>query len=88
MMFEKLIILVNFLSFFQILRYSRNQEKDQALEQPSWLGTVWKFQNSDATEILREIKFGNFRDSKTAILAILEALGSINIPKMSKFWED
>jgi len=35
---------------------------------------VWQFKNLIATQILREVKFGNFRGSKTAILAILEAL--------------
>ena len=35
---------------------------------------MWKFKNFTATQILREIKFGNFRGSKTAILAILKAL--------------
>ena len=34
--------------------------------------TVWKFQDFSVTYILREIKFGNFRRSKSAILATLE----------------
>ena len=37
-------------------------------------GTVQKFCFFTATQILREIKFGDFRGSKTALLAILEAL--------------
>ena len=34
--------------------------------------TVWNFQDFSVTYILREIKFGNFRRSKSAILATLE----------------
>ena len=49
--------------------------------------------NFTASQILREIKFGDFRGSKTAIFAFLEALNFekishcelFRIPKMSKF---
>ena len=34
--------------------------------------TVWKFQNFSATQILREIKFGDGRSSKSAIFTYLE----------------
>ena len=34
---------------------------------------VWRFQDFPAIQILREIRFGNFRVSKTAILTFLEA---------------
>ena len=37
------------------------------------MGTVWKFQNFTATQILREIKFDKFCSSRTAILVILKA---------------
>ena len=36
--------------------------------------TVWKFQNFSITQILREIKFGDFGGPKNAILTHLEAL--------------
>ena len=36
--------------------------------------TEWKFQKFSATQIFREINFRDFRGSKTAILANLEAL--------------
>ena len=35
---------------------------------------MWKFENSTATHVLREVKFGNFGRLKPAILAIFEAL--------------
>ena len=39
-----------------------------------WGFTIWKVKDISATQILREIKFGVFRRSKTAIFAFLEAL--------------
>ena len=36
--------------------------------------TVWKFKNSSATQILREIKIGHFGASITVILTVSEAL--------------
>ena len=39
---------------------------------------VWKFQDFSITQILREINLGGSRSSKTAVLAILRALKSIN----------
>ena len=36
--------------------------------------TVWKLQNFSVTQILREIKVGEFRDSKSTILTHLVAL--------------
>ena len=38
------------------------------------LCTVWKFQNSSITQILREINFGITRDAKSVIVTHLEAL--------------
>ena len=38
------------------------------------LFTVWKFQDFPITQILREINFGECKNSKNAIFAILEAL--------------
>ena len=35
---------------------------------------LWKKHNFCITQILREIKFGDFRGAKSAILAYLEAL--------------
>ena len=35
---------------------------------------MWKFQNFSITQILREIKFGDFGGPKNAILTHLEAL--------------
>ena len=40
----------------------------------SFSGTVWKFHDFSISQILREIKFGDFRSAKSAIFAILEAL--------------
>ena len=36
--------------------------------------TGWKFQDFSVTQILREIKFGDSRSAKTAILTHLEAI--------------
>ena len=41
---------------------------------------MWKFKNFTAAQILREITFGNFAISKTAMLVILDALNF-------DFWE-
>ena len=35
---------------------------------------MWKFKNFSATQILREISFGDSGNAKTTIFAILEAL--------------
>ena len=35
---------------------------------------MWKFQDFSITQILREIKFGNYTSAKSAILTHLEAL--------------
>ena len=45
--------------------------------------TVWKFQDFSAIQILCEINFGESRSSKTAILAILEALKMVHLANFS-----
>ena len=40
----------------------------------SQICTVWKFQDFSITQILREIKYGDSKNAKSAILAHLEAL--------------
>ena len=39
--------------------------------------TVWRFQDFSVTQIIREINFGESRNSKTAIVAILRALNLV-----------
>ena len=41
--------------------------------QPNWESTMWKFQDFSAIQILREINFGHFEASKTAILTVWAA---------------
>ena len=45
--------------------------------------TVWKLQNFFVIQILREIKFGESRSSKTAILANFGALNFVGLVKFS-----
>ena len=45
--------------------------------------TVWKFQDFSVIQILREIKFGESRSSKTAILANFGALNFVGLVKFS-----
>ena len=45
--------------------------------------TVWKFQDLSVIQILREIKFGESRSSKTAILANFGALNFVGLVKFS-----
>jgi len=40
----------------------------------SYYSTVWKFEGFSVAQILREIKVVGFRNSKTAILTLLETL--------------
>ena len=40
---------------------------------------VWKFQDFSVTQILREIKFGQFKSTKTVVFAILEALNLVDL---------
>ena len=48
--------------------------------------TVQKFNNFSVTQILREINFGEYRSSKTAILGALKLVNVINILlKVQKF---
>ena len=52
--------------------------------------TVWKFQDSSVIQILREIKIGESRNSKTTIFAIFEALNFVcwvnfSLHKVQKF---
>ena len=44
---------------------------------------MWKFQDFAAIQILREVKIGEFRSSKTAIFAILGALKFVNLVDFS-----
>ena len=46
--------------------------------------TVWKVHDFSVIQILREINFGESRRSKTAVLAIIEALKMINMPAFKK----
>ena len=41
-------------------------------EEESGEGTVWKFQDFSVIQILREINFGKFRTSTTAIFPFFE----------------
>ena len=41
--------------------------------------TVWKFQDFSVILILREINFGEFRSSQTAVFAILGALNFVDL---------
>ena len=41
--------------------------------------TVCKFEDFSVTQILREINFGDFKSSKTAIFAILGALNFVDL---------
>ena len=41
--------------------------------------TLWKFEDFPFTQILREIKFGESRNSKTAICAFLEGLNFVKL---------
>ena len=43
------------------------------------LSTVWKFQDFSVTQILREINYGESRNSKTVIFVISGALNIINL---------
>ena len=45
--------------------------------------TVWIFQDFSVTQILREINFGEFRSSKTAIFAIKGALNFVYLVDIS-----
>ena len=51
-----------------------------------------KFKNFSAIQILREIEFGNFGDSKIAILAVVETLnlnfGRIQPTEISNFYQN
>ena len=44
---------------------------------------MWKFKNFSATQILREISFGDSGSAKTTIFAILEALNLANLVNFS-----
>ena len=45
--------------------------------------TVWKFQDFSVTQILREIKVGESRSSKTAFFATFKALNFVNLMNFS-----
>ena len=47
------------------------------------LDTVWKVQDFSVTHILREIKFGESRYTKTAVFAILRALKMVHLVNCS-----
>ena len=56
--------------------------------QANWEYTMWKFQESSATQILREINFSHFEATKNGLLTILAGLnfefwGILEIPKIS-----
>ena len=40
---------------------------------------MWKSNDFSATQILREINFGEIRSAKTAVFAIFEALNLVNL---------
>ena len=44
---------------------------------------MWKFQDFSVTQILREIKVGESRSSKTAIFATCKALNFVNLMNFS-----
>ena len=46
---------------------------------------MWKFHIFHLTQILREIKIGNFRSSKNALLTLSQAL-NLNIGKFLKYF--
>ena len=41
--------------------------------------TVWKFQDFSVIQILREVKHGESRRSKTAVIAIFGAMNCVNL---------
>ena len=45
--------------------------------------TVWKFQDFSVFQKLREINFGQYRSSKTAVFAIFETLNFVDLENYS-----
>ena len=45
--------------------------------------TVWKFHDFSIIQILREIKFGEYWSSKTAVFATFEALNFVDLVNFS-----
>ena len=41
--------------------------------QPQWKYSMWKFEDFSATQILRQINFGHFEATKTAIFTMCAA---------------
>ena len=55
----------------------------QRISRERYPTTVWKFQNFAITQILREINFGDYGSTKTAVLIHLKALKFANLVNCS-----
>jgi len=53
-----------------VIHVPKNNNPKRLELEVSFVSTMWKFQDFSVTLILREINFGEFKSSKTAVFAI------------------